>query len=158
MCPFYYADGWWKGGNKSDHNLNQPEEWFGFWGYSDLNDKYGSPRPVWFAMRDYMKGLIISPKNNSIHTQTNIPLELYNNKEIKKVVVKFRDKVLYSKNITTEGYFTDALTINPDGLEDMELAFEFYNKDNQIIKNESINKSRKLKIAGQLDLSALFSS
>ena len=139
MCPFYYADGWWKGGNKSDHSLNQPEEWFGFWGYSDLNDKYGSPRPVWFAMRDYMKGLIISPKNNSIHTQTNIPLELYNNKEIKKVVVKFRDKVLYSKSITKEGYFADSFTINPDGIEDMELAFEFYNKANQIIKSESIN-------------------
>ena len=139
MCPFYYADGWWKGGNKSDHSLNQPEEWFGFWGYSDLNDKYGSPRPVWFAMRDYMKGLIISPKNNSIHTQTYIPLELYNNKEIKKVVVKFRDKVLFSKSITKEGYFADSFTINPDGIEDMELAFEFYNKANQIIKSESIN-------------------
>ncbi len=46
MCPFYYADGWWKGGDKSDHSLEQPEEWFGFWGYSDLNDKFGSPRPV----------------------------------------------------------------------------------------------------------------
>lgn len=139
MCPFYYADGWWKGGNKSDHSLNQPEEWFGFWGYSDLNDQYGSPRPVWFAMRDYMKGLIISPKNNSIHTQTKLPLELYNNKEVKKVVVKFRDKVVYSKGITKEGYFADSFTINPDGIEDMELAFEFYNKDNQIIKHESIN-------------------
>ena len=139
MCPFYYADGWWKGGNKSDHSLNQPEEWFGFWGYSDLNDQYGSPRPVWFAMRDYMKGLIISPKNNSIHTQTNIPLELYNDKEVKKVVVKFRDKALYSKSITKEGYFADSFVINPDGIEDMELAFEFYNKDNKIIKNESIN-------------------
>ncbi|HEY5688591.1 MAG TPA: hypothetical protein VIS27_09835 [Yeosuana sp.] len=139
MCPFYYADGWWKGGNKSDHSLNQPEEWFGFWGYSDLNDQYGSPRPVWFAMRDYMKGLIISPKNNSIHTQTKLPLELYNNKEVKKVVVKFRDKVVYSKGIAKEGYFADSFTINPDGIEDMELAFEFYNKDNQIIKHESIN-------------------
>jgi len=139
MCPFYYADGWWKGGEKSDHSLNQPEEWFGFWGYSDLNDKFGSPRPVWFAMRDYMKGLIISPKNKSMHTNTIIPIELYNDKDVKKVVVKFRDKVIYSKNITREGYFADQLTIDPVGIEDMELAFEFYDKDNQIIKNESIN-------------------
>jgi hypothetical protein len=139
MCPFYYADGWWKGGEKSDHSLNQPEEWFGFWGYSNLNDKYGSPRPVWYAMRDYMKGLIISPKNNSMYTNTNIPLELYNDKDIKKVVVKIRDKVIYSKNIMNEGYFTDQLTIDPVGIEDMELAFEFYNSDNRVIKNESIN-------------------
>ena len=138
MCPFYYADGWWKGGEKSDHSLNQPEEWFGFWGYSDLNDKYGTPRPVWFAMRDYMKGLIISPKNKSIHINTKIPLELYNDKDVKKVVVKFRDKVIYSKNITSEGYMADELTIDPVGIEDMELAFEFYNSDDKIIKNESI--------------------
>ena len=139
MCPFYYADGWWKGGAKSDHSLEQPEEWFGFWGYSDLNDKFGSPRPVWFAMRDYMKGLIISPKNKSLHTNTKIPLELFNDKDVKKVVVKFRDKVIYTKNITSEGYFADQLTIDPVGIEDMELAFEFYNNDNKIIKNESIN-------------------
>lgn len=139
MCPFYYADGWWKGGDKNSHALDQPEEWFGFWGYSDLNDKYGSPRPVWFAMRDYMKGLIISPKNISMHTGTSIPLELYNDKEVKKVVVKFHDKIIYSKNINSEGYFSDQLTINPIGIEDMELAFEFYDKDNTIIKNESIN-------------------
>ena len=138
MCPFYYADGWWKGGDKNSHGLDQPEEWFGFWGYSDLNDKYGSPRPVWFAMRDYMKGLVISPKNNSIHIGTSIPLELYNDKDIKKVTVKFLDKVIYSMNIISEGYFADQISIDPVGIDDMELAFEFYGKDNKIIKNESI--------------------
>lgn len=139
MCPFYYADGWWKGGDKNDHSLTQPEEWFGFWGYSDLNDKYGSPRPVWYAMRDYMKALIISPKNNSIHTNSEIPLEFYIEKEVKKIVVKFRDKVLYTKTVENEGYFADQLTINPDGIEDMEIAFEFYDSDNNILKNETIN-------------------
>jgi len=68
-----------------------------------------------------------------------IPLELYNDKEVKKVVVKFLDKVIYSKNISREGYFADQLTIEPVGIEDMELAFEFYDMDNKIIKNESIN-------------------
>jgi hypothetical protein len=29
--------------------------------------------------------------------------------------------------------------IDPDGITDMELAFEFYDKDNKIIKTESIN-------------------
>ncbi len=139
MCPFYYADGWWKGGDKNSHGLDQPEEWFGFWGYSDANDKYGSPRPVWFAMRDYMKGLIISPKNNTIHVGASIPLELYTDKDVKKVVIKFLDKVIYTKIINGEGYFADQLVINPVGIEDMELAFEFYDKDNKVVKNESIN-------------------
>jgi len=139
MCPFYYADGWWKGGDKSDHALNQPEEWFGFWGYSDLSDKYGTPRPVWFAMRDYMKGLIISPKNKSIIVGTQVPVELYNDGDVKKVVVKYLDKVIYSKSISSEGYFADVLTIDPTGIEDMELAFEFLDKKNNVIKTESIH-------------------
>jgi hypothetical protein len=139
MCPFYYADGWWKGGDKNDHSLEQPEEWFGFWGYSDLNDKYGSPRPVWFTMRDYMKALVISPKNKSMYTQTTIPMELYNDRDIKRVVVKYRDKVLYSNDIVKEGYFYDQLTIDPVGIEDMELVFEFYDADSRNIKNESIH-------------------
>jgi len=138
MCPFYYADGWWKGGDENTHSIDQPEEWFGFWGYSDVNDKFGSPRPVWFAMKEYMKGLIISPKNKSIYTSNKIPLELYNDKDIKKVIVKFRDKIIYSKNIATEGYFSDQLTLAPNGIEDMELVFEFYDKENKVIKNESI--------------------
>jgi hypothetical protein len=139
MCPFYYADGWWKGGDKYNHSLDQPEEWFGFWGYSDMNDQYGSPRPVWFAMRDYLKGLIISPKNNTIYTGTSVPLELYNDKNVKKVVVKYLDKVIYTKNISSEGYFADQLFLHPAGIADMELAFEFYDKENKIIKNESIH-------------------
>jgi len=138
MCPFYYADGWWKGGDPKTHSVDQPEEWFGFWGYSDVNDKFGSPRPVWFAMRDYMKALVISPKNKDIYTSASIPLELYVDKDITKITVKLRDKVLYSKNIAKEGYFADQIPIALQGIEDMELAFEFYNKENKLVKTESI--------------------
>ena len=54
------------------------------------------------------------------------------------MVVKLSDEVIYSKNIESEGYFADQLTINPEGIEAMELAFEFYNSENEVIKNESI--------------------
>ncbi len=105
MCPFYYADGWWKGGDPYYHNPEQPEGWFGFWGYADVKDKYGSPRPVWFALRDYMKALVISPKNDTIYTNGTIPLELYTDKDAKKVLVKVNDKVIYSHNLTGESLF-----------------------------------------------------
>lgn len=138
MCQFYYADGWWKGGTPEIHNLDQPEEWFGFWGYSDLNDKFGSPRPVWFAVRDYMKALIISPKNNEIYTTKNIPLELFTDREAVKVVIKRHDKVLYTKNLAKQGYYNDNIELQLKGIEDVELAFEFYDKRNNVIKTESI--------------------
>ncbi|MEI8084592.1 MAG: hypothetical protein WCG93_00105 [Paludibacter sp.] len=138
MCPFYYADGWWKGDDARYHNPDQPEEWFGFWGYSDVNDKFGSPRPVWFVMRDYMKGLIISPKNKDIYMTKKIPLELYVDKEVSKVTVKINDKLLYSKKILKEGYLSDNIELSINGIEDQELAFEFYDKSNKVIKTESI--------------------
>ncbi len=138
MCPFYYADGWWKGGDANFHNPDQPEEWFGFWGYSDLNDKYGSPRPVWFAMRNYMKALIINPKSHEIYTTNKIPLELFVDKSVKSVVIKLNDNVIYSKTLMKEGYFSDQLTLHPKGIQDMELGFEFYDKNKKLIKNESI--------------------
>jgi len=138
MCPFYYADGWWKGDDAYYHNPDQPEEWFGFWGYADKNDKYGSPRPVWFALRDYMKALIISPKNKDIYQSGTVPLELYVDKGVAKVTVKLNDKVLYSKMLNKEGSFSDQLALTPKGIEDMELAFEFYDKTNQLLKTESI--------------------
>ncbi len=138
MCPFYYADGWWKGGDQYYHNPEQPEEWFGFWGYSDKDDKYGSPRPVWFAMRDYMKALILSPKNKDIYMTNKIPVELYLDKDVKKVVAKLNDKVLYSKNIAKEGYLKDEISLSLNGIEDLELAFEFYDKANKLLKTESI--------------------
>ncbi len=138
MCPFYYADGWWKGGDQYYHNPEQPEEWFGFWGYSDKDDKYGSPRPVWFAMRDYMKALILSPKNKDIYMTNKIPVELYLDKDVKKVVAKLNDKILYLKNNAKEGYLKDEISLSLNGIEDLELAFEFYDKANKLLKTESI--------------------
>ncbi len=138
MCPFYYADGWWKGGDASIHNMEQPEEWFGFWGYSDVNDKYGSPRPVWFAMREYMKGLILSPKNKDIYFSDTLPVELYTDTDVRKVLIKHNDKVLKTIKISKEGYFSDQLILKTQGIEDKELSFEFYDKGNQLLKTESI--------------------
>lgn len=139
MCPFYYADGWWKGGDPFYHNADQPEEWFGFWGYSDLNDKYGSPRPVWFAMRDYMKGLILSPKNKDVYFSDTLPVELYTDKEVRKVQVKYRDELLKTIRISKEGFVSDQLVLKTQGIEDRELSFEFFDKTDRLLKTESIH-------------------
>ena len=85
-----------------------------------------------------MKALIISPKNKDIYMTKNIALELYTDKDAKKVIVKRNDKVLYSKAITKEGYFADNIELQLNGIEDVELAFEFYDKTNSLIKSESI--------------------
>jgi exo-beta-1,3-glucanase (GH17 family) len=136
LCPFYYADGWWKGGQDSLHN-NTSEEWFGFIGYSDFNDTIGNARPVWDAMENYMKALIISPKNQMVYSN-NVPLELYLDADIAKVVVKLQDSIIYSVNITKPGYFADTITFTNKGLIDTDIAFDFFDKTGKFIKTESI--------------------
>jgi exo-beta-1,3-glucanase (GH17 family) len=135
-CPFYYADGWWKGGEDSIHN-NTAEEWFGFLGYSDLNDSIGTARPVWYALQTYMKALIVTPKNQEIYC-TKIPLEFYLDAQVYKIVVKLHDSILYTKTVEKAGYLSDSIIYSPKGIEDAELVFEFFDKTNSIIKTESI--------------------
>jgi hypothetical protein len=135
-CPFYYADGWWKGGNPAVHD-NTAEEWFGFWGYSDLTDTVGTPRPVWYALVNYQKAIVASPKNQQIYG-TVIPIDLYLDKDVKKVVLKLDDVALYSKAVEKEGFLTDSVKYTPKGVEDAELVFEFFDASGKIIKTENI--------------------
>ena len=135
-CPFYYADGWWKGGEPAIHN-NTAEEWFGYWGYSGINDTIGSPRPVWFALSQYLKGLVISPKNQNVYG-TTIPVELFVDNDIRKVIVRLRDSIIYTKTVEKEGYISDNINYTPKGREGAELLFEFYNAQKQVVKTESI--------------------
>jgi exo-beta-1,3-glucanase (GH17 family) len=135
-CPFYYADGWWKGGNEWVHD-NTSEEWFGYWGYSDATDTVGTPRPVWYALVTYIKGIVVSPKNQEVYG-SSIPLDLYLDKDVKKVIVKLNDSILYSKTVIKEGFLTDSIQYTPKGMEDAELAFEFFDGQGKIIKTENI--------------------
>ena len=54
------------------------------------------------------------------------------------MVVNVNDKVIYSHALAGEGYFAGQLSLAPDGIQDMELAFGFYDKHNKMIKTESI--------------------
>ena len=85
-----------------------------------------------------MQALIVNPKAGTVYTSNSIPLELYTEKHVKKVVVKAYDKILYSKSLNQAGYFADQLSLSPEGLEDMELVFEFYDQDHQVIKTECL--------------------
>lgn len=136
LVPFYYADGWWKGGDVKIHN-NTSEEWFGFIGYSNFNDTIGNKRPVWYAMENYMKALILSPKNQMVYTNT-IPLELYIDQDIASVQVKLYDSIIYAKQFTKPGYFEDKIVLNYNRLIDTDIAFDFFDKSGKFVKTESI--------------------
>jgi hypothetical protein len=135
-CPFYYADGWWKGKEPAKHD-DTPEEWFGFWGYRDLKDTVGYPRPVWHAMKQYNNALISSPRNQTFY-KNEIPLEIFLQDAVNSIRVVYQDRILYSREDIANNYLEDSISFAGDGLSDRELIFEFYDKDQELIKLESI--------------------
>ena len=134
--PFYYADGWWKGQEPSQHN-DTPEEWFGFWGYSDLEDKVGYPRPVWHAVKQYNSALISSPRNQMFYKNV-VPVEIFLQPGVDSIRVLYQDTIVYTRNNVTSEYLNDSISFTGQGLSDRELIFEFYNKNKELMKLESI--------------------
>lgn len=135
-CPFYYADGWWKGGAPADHSVH-PEEWFGFWGYSSATDSIGYPRPVWHAVKTYNQALISSPKNQTFY-QNEVPLEVFLQPGVAEMRVLHHDKLLLSQTNISTSMLEGNLSFQNDSLTDRELIFEFYDKAGRLLKIESI--------------------
>jgi hypothetical protein len=135
-CPFYYADGWWKAGDPATHS-NEPEEWFGYWGYSDINDTMGYPRPVWYAITEYNQGIVTSPRNGEIYSNT-VPVEAFLTDNVKRVKVIYDDKIVLDKPEISAHYFADNIVFTDDTLVDREIVMEFYDGAGKLIKYETI--------------------
>jgi hypothetical protein len=135
VCPFYYADGWWKAGEPGVHDP-YPEEWFGYWGYADENDTTGYPRPIWHEFKKYNQAIIASPRNHKIY-QGVVPIEFYLNDRVTRAKIIYNDKVIYDKAIS-KYHFTDVIDFDEQAITDRELIVEFYDKDEKLLKWEAI--------------------
>ncbi len=135
-CPFYYADGWWKGGEPSIHN-DTAEEWFGFWGYGGLGDTVGTPRPVWHALAQYNTALISSPRNQAFY-RNEIPIEIFLQDKVAGMRVIDQDRVVLATNRIASNHLIDRIVFEGDSLKDRELVFEFYDASGALLKNECI--------------------
>jgi hypothetical protein len=136
VCPFYYADGWWKGGEPPVHNP-VPEEWFGFRGFNELRDTFSYPRPVWYAITRYNQAIITSPRNQGIYTN-RVPVEIFLTDKIDHIKAVYDDLVVLDKKGLNSGHFTDTIAFTEEKMSDRELVFEFYDGEDKLIKYESV--------------------
>jgi hypothetical protein len=136
LCPFYYADGWWKAGSPVIHN-DEAEEWFGFFGFKDLKDTIGYPRPAWHALKQYNKALIASPKNQQFY-QNEVPVEAFCQPEVRKLRVIHQDGILLEVAPDTRGYCSGSLSFRGEGLKDRELVIEAFDAGGRLLKAETI--------------------
>jgi len=136
LCPFYYADGWWKSGAPAIHN-DEAEEWFGFFGFRDLQDTQGYPRPAWHALKRYNQALISSPKNQQFY-RNEVPVEAFCQPGVRKLRVVHLDAVLSELTPDAQGYVSGILSFPGEELKDRELVIEAYDAAGRLLKHETI--------------------
>lgn len=134
---FQYHDGWWKGGNEYYHD-NNVEEWFGLIEFTSLNDKYGTPRPVWSAFKKYNKAIITDPKNEQI-IKGAIPVEIFGTEDVAAFSIVLNNNILLNQNVYNRYYKGELnLSLN-DAIKDLQLNFYFYNSNGDTLKSEMIS-------------------
>lgn len=136
LCPFYYADGWWKSGAPAIHN-DEAEEWFGFFGFRDLKDRVGYPRPAWHALTRYNQALISSPKNQEFY-RNQVPIEAFCQPGVRKLRVIHLDAVLMELAPDAHGHVAGILSFGEEGLMDRELVIEAYDAGGRLLKVETL--------------------
>ncbi|BDU71869.1 glycoside hydrolase 5 family protein [Mesoterricola silvestris] len=136
LCPFYYADGWWKAGNPAVHD-DEAEEWFGMLGFGSLKDAAGHPRPAWYALAQYNLALVASPRNHAFYRET-VPLEAHCQPAVKRIRVVFRDRVLLEAVPDARGRATGEVRFPGEGLTDRELVVEALDAAGRVLKWETL--------------------
>jgi hypothetical protein len=136
LCPFYYADGWWKAGREAIHD-DEAEEWFGFIGFKDLKDTVGLPRPAWHALKQYNQCLLTSPRNQAFY-QNQVPIEAFCQPEVKKLRVVSGDAVLLELVPDPWGRCEGMAAFPGEDLKDRELVFETLDRQGRLLKVETL--------------------
>ncbi|MCK5473586.1 MAG: hypothetical protein KAI59_06095 [Planctomycetes bacterium] len=141
-CVFSYLDGWWKNNetpNDADTHDDEAEEWFGLVGIDDeTSDPNGTPRPVWYAMKEYNTAIVTSPKNGQIY-DANIPLEIFPQSNVKTIRIKKDLAVIYEQATNGKSYIEDTLVLSiAEPIKDVNLVFEFLDNTDTVIKTENI--------------------
>ena len=136
LCPFIYSDGWWKGGEPAVHN-DTAEEWFGFWGFKNVNDRTGYPRPAWYALTEYNQALVASPRNQQFYLN-EVPVEAFVGPQVKRFKIIYQDAVLWEAAPDAYGYVSGKLSFAGEDLKDREFVFESYNAQGRLLKVESV--------------------
>jgi hypothetical protein len=135
-CVFNYSDGWWKAGDEFTHN-DAAEEWFGLVEYNSLSDKYGTVRPAWDSLKNYLQAVIVSPKNQAIY-ENRIPVEIFTADTVAKFIARIDGDIILDTSI--EGnYYTDTISLELSSPEDIQMQFAFYDIMSRLIKMETIH-------------------
>lgn len=136
LCPFYFADGWWKAGNPAVHD-DEAEEWFGLVGFGSLTDAVGHPRPAWHALARYNRALLAEPRNQAFY-RNRVPVDIFCQADVRRVRVVHLDRVLQELRPDAHGHCRGTLAFDGEPLRDRELTFEALDARGRVLKVETV--------------------
>ncbi|MBU1133717.1 MAG: hypothetical protein KJ569_02245 [Candidatus Omnitrophica bacterium] len=146
-CVFNWKDEWWMEGNKSKHD-NHPQEYFGI---IELDkDPKGTPRPVYYALKEYNQAIIIEPKKLNFYAK-ELPIEIYSTERVGLVQCKI-DSGNW-QDLKKEGNFWWKAKVDISELTDGKHTLEIkaLDKNNKFLCNKKqevwiYNKSKPITI------------
>ncbi len=134
-CIFLSADGWYPDGDVNT-NSGGVGETCGLIAYEDVTDMIGTPRPAWYAIKQYNTAVINSPKNMHEY-QNEIPIEIFSSDTIDHFSVKSGTSEILLASIKGN-YYSDTIVLNSVGMNDNTFSFTFFDIDNNVVKEESM--------------------
>lgn len=70
LSVFQWSDGWWKNddgpGDETEHDEDDPEEWFGLIRFADVGDRTGEGREALAAMAANNRALLLEPRDGPV--------------------------------------------------------------------------------------------
>lgn len=133
-CIFMYADVWSKNGTPDVHD-DHPEEWWGLVGYESRQDRRGTERPAWQAVKAFQSAILTQPMAPEIYSD-RVPVEVFADKRVRRVDVQLDGKSVFSQTIR-DGYLTGTIRCDDDGVRDATLTFNFFDADSRLVKSEA---------------------
>ncbi len=136
-CIHEWIDAWWRPGNPSGHE-DHPEEWYGILGIDgQKSDPRGTPRPVYYALKEYNQAIVIEPKKLRFY-RGEIPVEIYATENVS--LIQYRINRGKWVDLTKEGRSWWRIRIDSTREEDGKQAFEIRALD----KSKNILSSKKI--------------
>lgn len=136
-CVHEWIDAWWRPSDPSEH-ADQPEEWYGLLGIDDKNsDRAGTPRPAYYALKEYNRAIVISPKALRFY-RGQVPAEVYTTEDV--ALVQYRMNGKGWTGLVKEGNFWWKKEIDSKKEKDGKQAFEIRALD----KNKNILCIKKM--------------
>lgn len=138
-CVHEWIDQWWRPSDPSEH-ADHPEEWYGLLGIDDKkSDRAGTPRPAYYALKEYNQAIVISPKVLKFY-QGSVPVEIYATERAGLVQCRINGKDW--TDLAKEGNFWWKGQMDSSKENDGKQAFEIRALD----KNKNILCSKKMEL------------